>query len=243
MEKNFELTFIKEMQLRGFAESTKKSYVAYTRRFVRSLSKPTHKLDAEDLKEYLHQIIENKSLAPRTINARRSAIIFFLRHVLRQTIADGIVPQLKTPSTLPVVMTQEEVKLLFTTLNNIFYKSLLMVMYSTGLRSQEVRDLKISDIDSKQMVIHIRQGKGQKDRKAMLSPKCLEYLRAYWSKYRKDDPIKSDWLFTPRKSCKGRLDKQLSPTAIAYIVKSALKAAGIKKKSPHIRLGTALQLT
>ena len=91
------------------------------------------------------------------------------------------------------------------------------------------------------MVIHIKQGKGQKDRKAILSPKCLEYLRAYWSKYRKDHRVKSEWLFIPQKSSKGILDKQLSPTAIAYIVKSALKAAGIKKKLPHILLGTVLQ--
>ena len=90
------------------------------------------------------------------------------------------------------------------------------------------------------MVIHIRQGKGLKDRKAMLSPKCLECLRLYWAKYRKDHPVKSEWLFIPQKNNSGVFDKQLSPTAVDYIVRSALKASGLKKKLLHIFLGIPL---
>lgn len=235
MEKEYETKMMIEMELRGFSESTKKQYPSYAKFFIKSAGRPTNELEVEDLKKFTHKLIKEGRLQPRTINARRAAATFFLRYVLDRKIIPGEVPKLKSPRTLPVVMSKEEVKRIFDSLHNPFYKAILMVMYSTGLRSQEVRNLKISDIDSKNMIIHVRQGKGSKDRKAKLSPVCLKYLRIYWSKRRKNNPIKSDCLFIASKNNRGPIGSPLSPTALDYIVKCAAKAAGIKKKiSPHI---------
>ena len=127
-------------------------------------------------------------------------------------------------------------------LHNVFYKAVLIGLYSTGLRAEEFRNLKVSDIDSKDMVIHVRNGKGGKDRKALLSPVFLKYLRLYWQKYRLGDKTKCEYLFTStRPSRSKREDGRLSHTALGYIVNTAVKVSGIKKKSIPIRFAIRLR--
>jgi site-specific recombinase XerD len=112
------------------------------------------------------------------------------------------------------------------------YKAVIMTTYSAGLRNTEVRNLKVHDIDSKRMVIHVRNGKGQRDRQALLSPLTLQCLRTYWRLCRVNNPVKSDWLFMPTKNSHGgELKNKFSHTALGYIFTTAAKAARIKKKS------------
>ena len=150
---------------------------------------------------------------------------------------------MKAKRKLPIVLTQEEVMSMINVVENIFWKALIMLMYSTGLRQGEVRKLKKGDIDSKRMVIHVRDGKGGKGRQALLSPKVLKCLRQYWRERRLNNPVESDYLFIPTKnSHSGKLAKKLSHTAVGYIVARVAKLAGIKKKFTHIFCVTPLQL-
>jgi len=109
-----------------------------------------------------------------------------------------------------------------------------MTLYATGIRNDEIRNLKASDIDSKRMVIHIRGGKGNVDREAILSLKLLEFLRYYWRE-NKDD--KSNFLFVASKNSRDPkiLNRKLSHTAVGYMVRNAAKVSGIKKKSIRMR--------
>ena len=152
---------------------------------------------------------------------------------------------MKTPSTIPVVLTKEEVSLMVNSLHNVFYKTVLIGLYSTGLRSEEFRNLKIDDVDSKEMIIHVRNGKGGKDRKALLSPVFLKYLRLYWQKYRIGEKNRCEYLFTGQKQNRRskRTDGRLSHTALGYIVDTAVKVSGIKKKFIHIPFGIHLRPT
>lgn len=245
MDKKYEQKMLEEIKIRGLSKATRISYETSIRMFTRFCDKPCGELDVDDAKKFIVYLRDCKKISARTINAKRAGVAFYLKHVLGRRIDQGVLPSMKTPSTIPEVLTQEEVSLLVNSLHNVFYKTVLIGLYSTGLRSEEMRNLKIGDVDSKANVIHVRNGKGGKDRKALLSPVFLKYLRLYWQKYRVGEKNKSEYLFTSTKFNKKtkRNDGRLSHTALGYIVNTAVKAAGIKKKLPHTRLDTRLRLT
>ena len=142
-------------------------------------------------------------------------------------------PRMKIKQKLPIVFSEEEIKKMIDVLYNIKYRAIFMTMYSSGIRLSELTNLLPTDIDSKRMVLHIREGKGGKDRQALLSPLLLKCLRTYW-RLRTDK--KSPWLFgPPDKYLKSNnSNKKLSATTIVYILKTAAKAAGITRKiHPH----------
>jgi site-specific recombinase XerD len=165
-----------------------------------------------------------------------SALRFFYFRVRGKRWPIGAVPGMKTDRKLPQVLSEEEVMRMIQSMHNLFYKAILMVTYSAGLRNSEVRSLKKTDIDSQRMVIHIRQGKGGRDRQALLSPVALQYLRDYWRAYRLKNCVSSDWLFIPTKnSHTGNLDKRISHSTLNYILQKAASEAGITKKVyPHL---------
>jgi integrase len=241
----YEQKLLNEITLRGLSQATVRSYLHSIKMFTRFCDKPCTELDVDDAKRFIVYLRDVKKVSARTTNAKRAGITFYLRHVLGRRIDQGSLPSMKTPSTIPVVLTKEEVELMINSLHNVFYKTVIIGLYSTGLRSEEFRNLKVEDIDSKAMVIHVRNGKGAKDRKALLSPVFLKYLRLYWQKYRLGETPKCDYLFTSTKPSKRskREDGRLSHTALGYIVDTAVKASGIKKKFTLIPSVTRLQLT
>lgn len=245
MDKKYEQKLLDEIKIRGLSEATKRSYLPSIKRFARFCDKPCGELDVEDAKRFIVYLRDVKKLSARSVNAKRGGIAFYLKHVLGQRIDQGVLPQMKTPSTIPTVLTKEEVSLLVNSLHNVFYKTVLIGLYSTGLRAEEFRNLKISDVDSKAMVIHVRNGKGGKDRKALLSPVFLKYLRLYWQKFRQGENPRCEYLFTSTRPSKRSQENggRLSHTALGYIVNTAVKASGIKKKSTLIRFATRSQLT
>jgi site-specific recombinase XerD len=131
-------------------------------------------------------------LAQNTVSQRLGARRFFYTQVLKQTWSTAETPYPKKVLHLPQVLSQEEVARLIDAAETPFQRVLLMTLYATGARRAEVARLKISDIDSQRMVIHIRGGKGRKDRDVMLSPKLLDALRVYWRGLRRKP---TDWLF------------------------------------------------
>jgi integrase/recombinase XerD len=122
---------------------------------------------------------------------------------------------------LPVVLSKKEVHSVFSVIPNLKHRSILMTIYSGGLRLNEATHLKVSDIDSKRMTIHVQQGKGNKDRYTLLGKHTLQILRMYWKLYH---PV--DWLFPSQ-----RLNQPISHSSIQRVFKEVLHKSGIKKKA------------
>jgi integrase/recombinase XerD len=174
-------------------------------------------------------ILAVKQFAPGTVETRMAALRFLYKKTLkRRDLAydDLIFP--KTPQKLPVVLSQEEVKRLIEAAPNLFHRTLLVVLYSTGIRRTEASLLKVRDIDSERRLIHIRQEKGSRDRDLPLTPKLLTALREYWL-WKKPQ----NYLFPSTAGHRG-VERPISDKTVWYACKRAAARAGIKKRiGPH----------
>src|SRR5271169_4732493 len=171
-------------------------------------------MGAEEIRRFQLYLLQEKKLAPGTVEMRMSALRFLYKKVLKRrdlTYDDLSFP--KTPRKLPVVLSQPEVKRLIEAAPNLLYRTVLMVLYSTGVRRTEESLLKVSDIDSERRVIHVRQGKGSGDRDVPLTPKLLEALRQYW-RWKKPQ----NYLLPSTPGDRGR-EGSISPKTIWYACK------------------------
>jgi site-specific recombinase XerD len=160
---------------------------------------------------------------------RMSALRFLYKKTLKRrdlAFDDLVFP--KTPRKLPVVLSPEEVTRLIEAAANLMHRTILMVLYATGMRRSEASLLKVSDIDSQRMVIHVRQGKGSRDRDVPLTPKLLEALRQYWRWKRP-----KVYLFPSTSGHRG-VEQPISDTTVWHACRGAAVRAGIKKRiGPH----------
>src|SRR5438552_12005234 len=162
----------RELRIRGFAESTRVSYLEKMRSLVRHFSKPPDQLGPEEVKQYLLFLAKNRRLKWSTFNLYVCAIRFFYRHVLQVPWEFKVdIPYQRTGKRLPVVLSGEEVVKLLDAANTLKHRAIFMALYSAGLRVSEALHLRPADIDSQRMMIRIAQGKGRKDRYVMLSSK------------------------------------------------------------------------
>ncbi len=137
-------------------------------------------LGPEHIREYQAALFTKLKFSPNTVTLRLAALRFFYIQVLKRGWSIAETPYPKKVLHLPEILSQEEVARLIDAAEFPFHRILLMTLYATGARRAEVAHLKISDIDSQRMVIHIRGGKGRKDRDVILSPKLLEALRDFY---------------------------------------------------------------
>lgn len=175
----------------------------------------------EEIKEYLHYLITVKKVSHSYVKTVYSALKFFYEVTLQRDWCMKGIPRSKKPKKLPVVLSKPELNDLFNAVTNLKHRAILVTIYAAGLRISEAVNLKVSDIDSKNMQIPVVQGKGQKDRYTLLSPKNLEILRDYW-KYHHP----TEWLFPGNTA-----DKPISTGSIQKAFKSAKIKAGIKKEA------------
>jgi integrase/recombinase XerD len=208
-----------DMQLRGMSPGTQQNYSNCVRTFQRYYGKPAAELGADEIRDFLYYLLKDKKLSTGTVNVYNGALKFLYEVTLQRDWSTKNLPRLKHYRKLPAILSQQEVKSIFDATENLKHKCILMTVYSSGLRVSEVAKLKVTDIDSKNMQIFIREGKGKKDRYTLLSQTNLEILREYWKKYR---PL--DWLFDGHK--KGT---HLTVRAIQLILKDSKNKAGIKK--------------
>ena len=220
---------LEELQRRNHASETIRGYILSVKQFAEYFGKSPEKMGAEEIRRFQLYLLQEKKLAPGTVEMRMSALRFLYKRVLKRrdlTYDDLIFP--KTPRKLPVVLSQPEVKRLIEAAPNLLYRTVLMVLYSTGVRRTEASLLKVSDIDSDRRVIHVRQGKGSRDRDVPLTPKLLEALRQYW-RWKKPQ----NYLFPSTPGHRGR-EGSISHKTIWYACKIAAAKAGIKKRiGPH----------
>ncbi len=170
---------LQDMTMRSFGEHTQKDYIRHVRSFAAFLGRPPDTATIEDLRRY--QIAQHeRAISPATINGAVSALRFLFGITLkRPEMALGLVVVRCTPK-LREVLSVEEAARLIEAAPGIKYKAAFGVAYGAGLRVSEIAHLKVDDIDSTRMLIRVEQGKGRKDRNAMLSPHLLDLLRQWW---------------------------------------------------------------
>jgi len=216
---------IEDLRLRNFSEQTVRSYISAVAEFARYFHQSPQQLGPEHIRQYQLHLLKERKLAWSTFRLRLSALKFLYTRVLKQPWFDQEVAKPKERRKLPTVLSREEVRTLLDAIVNLKHRALLATMYATGLRCAEVQQLKVTDIDSQRMVVHVREGKGKYPRQVMLSPKLLELLRIYW-RWRKP----KDWLFPGQKS-----GFPMHLSAIRQICQQIRKKVGLAKPvTPHV---------
>ena len=219
---------LEELQRRNYSPETARLYLGTVKEFARYFGKSPDKLGQEDLRQYQLYLLNERKLSVGTIVARIAALRFFFVKVLRRPYRQVDLVYPKQSERLPVILSEEEVARLIESASSSYHRVILMTLYGTGLRREELCRLKLTDIDSQRMVIHVRQGKGNRDREVTLSPRLLEVLREYW-KWRKP----KIFLFPSQQ--RKRQEKPIDSKTVYHAVREAARRADIKKKvAPHL---------
>ena len=211
---------IEDMRIRGLGEKSQKAHIRGVKEFAKFLKRSPDTATPDDLRAYqLH--MTNAEVAPPTFNARIAALRFFFGVTCGREEMKRYMQFRTKPWKLPVVLSVEEVSEVLKAAPGpgLKYRAALSISYGAGLRASEVCNLKIGDIDSDRMLIHVEQGKGRKDRKVMLSPALLQLLRDYWREARP-----AGWLFPGKPKI-----NPLSPRQLNRAFNSAKHMAGIAR--------------
>ncbi len=214
-----------DMQVRNLALNTQASYLQQVSLFARHFSKSPEVLGPEEIRTYQVYLTNERKLAPGSILIATAALRFLYKVSLKKDWTfEDVIPAPKKPQRLPVVLSPEEVLHFLSCVGGTMHRAILTTCYAAGLRISEVVRLKPTNIDSRRMVIRVEQGKGQKDRYVMLSPKLLEILRGWW---RVNKP--RHWLFPS--DLPGR---HISKDAVEQACQKARRISAIRKPiTPH----------
>jgi len=218
-----------DLRRRNYSPDTIRGYIRAVQQFAEYFGRSPEQMGAEELRRYQIHLLHERKLALGTVENCISALRFLYRKTLkRRDLAFDDLPFPKQPRTLPTVLSQDEVTRLIEAAPNRMHRMLLMLLYATGMRRTEASLLKVSDIDSQRMVIHIQRGKGLRDRDVPLTPRLLEALRDYW-RWKKPRV----YLFPSRVG-----DRNVERPISGKTVWSACRAAAIradipKKLHPH----------
>ena len=220
---------LEELQRRNYSQTTVNTYLKVVEDFSRYFHRPPDELGKEQIRTYQVHLFQERKLGVRTVGLHTAALRFFFCKTLKRMYPVEEVPYPRAPRRLPIILTREEAIRLIDSASNLFHRAMLITMYSTGMRRAELCRLKVEDIDSTRMLIHIRQGKGGKDRDVPLSPKALETLREYWRW------MKPKTYMFPGTINGSRADKPITPKVLWEACREAAQRAGITKAvRPHL---------
>ncbi len=209
-----------ELRLQGYSEKTERAYVGHINRFLISSSKDYSELKSNDIREYLLDLLNKQKGSHSYVNQAISSIKFLFEDVLHKKNVITNLPRTKREQRLPDVLNRNEVREIIASVNNLKHKMLLLMTYSSGLRVSEVVSLKVHDIDSERKLIHIRQGKGRKDRFTILSEYAYQEVQQYIFRF---EP--KAWLFPSEHS-----GEHISERTAQRVFEKAREIAGIKKE-------------
>jgi site-specific recombinase XerD len=219
---------LEELQARNFSEHTIRYYIRTVEDFARHFNRPPDRLGPQHIREYQVELFQKQKLSPGSVAVRLAALRFFFIKTLKKGWSIAETPYPKKAYRLPTILSREEVTQLIHAAGTPSERILLMTLYATGARNSELTHLKVSDIDSQRMVVHIRGGKGRKDRDIMLSPRLLTALRTHWRYYHRKS---STWLFP---SNYGRKDRPIDTKTVWHTCHKAAQRAGLQKRvHPH----------
>ena len=219
---------LEELQRRNYSQNTIRSYVHAVEDFARYFNTPPDQLGASHLRQYHLYLIQERKLATQTVVGQLSALRFFFGKTLERPLPELNLLNPKRPKRLPTVLGQEEVARVLEATQNLFQYTLLRTLYATALRRSELCQLKVTDIDSPRMMIHVRGGKGQRDRDLPMDTSLLETLRAYWRWMRPPE-----YLF-PGGRYHTHTDRPITSKVVWSTLRARVLDAGITKHvSPH----------
>ena len=217
---------VEDLRLREYSKHTVRSYVRNAERFVGHFMRHPNELNSEHVREYL-LFLEDSGLAAATRAVHLAAIKFLYEVTLdRPDVVEKLFPP-KIPIRLPEVLSYSEVQRVIDHVTSLRCRIVAMTIYASGLRVSEAIRLGADDIDSKRMLIRVRQGKGKKDRYTMLAARLLHTLRSYWVIQRPTGPF----LFPSQRGS----DRHISARTMRGALRHAGKSAGVTKKvTPHV---------
>jgi integrase/recombinase XerD len=217
---------IEDMNLRNLAPRTVQVYVERVAKFAQHYGKSPEKLGAADVRAYLVHLVHNRHVSWSYYNQALCALRFVYNITLgKDWILKSIVCP-KQEKKLPVVLSPAEVSQFFQAITNLKHRAILMTAYAAGLRVSEVVALRVEDIDSRRMVIRVRQAKGRKDRYVMLSSRLLDLLREYWKARRRRPELRSSpWLFPGQNP-----DRPMTSKPVHNACKAVREASGLSKR-------------
>jgi site-specific recombinase XerD len=213
-----------DLTLAGYRESTREQYLLWARQYTRHFMRPADEMGEEEVRTYLLHLIEDREFSASTVRGVRSALRFLYTTTLNRPLEVERLPVIRRRRPLPNVLSGTEVSSLLDAVRSPKYRALIMALYAAGLRISEGCRLRPEDIDSKRMLIHVRDGKGGRDRYTVLSTRLLEHLRGYYRIFRP-----KEWLFPG-----GTAEGHVSRVSVGRVFTQALAASSITKRAtPH----------
>jgi integrase/recombinase XerD len=243
---------LEELERRNYSAGTTRRYLRFVERFAQHFHKSPEKLGPDHLRSYQAYLLTELKLCPGSVENHVAALRFFFVRTLHRHEFREFLPYPKTRKKLPNILSQEEVARLINASTSLFQRTLLMVLYGTGMRRSELARLKIAHIDSQRMIIHVVDGKGHKDRDLPLSQTLQENLRIYWrqlkprtnqipSRLHRDheQPIsdKTVWVACTEAAKKCGLRKAISPHLVRHAWATHLLEAGTDLRTIQLLLG------
>ncbi len=213
--------FNQQIRIENYSEQTIKNYLSALKLFLEYVERLNVKqVTDKEIQNYLFYCKAEKKYSYSSMKQIIATISYLYKKVFRNPIPEALNVKFRKPSILPIVLSAKEISKILQVTKNIKHKTILLLIYSGGLRLGELLNLRIGDIDSESMKIYVRQGKGKKDRYVMLSENVLSLLREYYKIYKPKDFI-----------IEGQNGGKYSPKSVQSIFNTALKKTGTKKKA------------
>jgi site-specific recombinase XerD len=240
---------LEDLRIRNLAEGTQKNYIANVAAFARHFGRSPAALGPEHIRAWQVHLVQERGVSWSTLNIAVCALRFLYGTTLGKDWTIRHIPYAKRDKKLPVVLSPREVRRFLDAVRNPKHRAILMVAYSGGLRVSEIAHLRIEDIDSKRMVIHVRHTKSRKERFVPLSPRLLEELRAYWRIGRPrsflfpgPDPLRPITRGTIAKVCRNAarragIEKRVSPHTLRHCYATHLLEDGVDIRTIQLLLG------
>lgn len=226
---HYEKVTREEIARRNYTEGTMRAYLRTLNDLAHYFQRPPEDLTPEQIRQYTAHLITERKLSGNTVNQMVGALRFFYLTALNKPWRGNELRCPKKIPRLPVIWSPEEIARLIDAARTPFDRALLMTLYATGMRRAEVAALKIADVDSARMVIHVQQGKGRRDRDVVLSPRLLEALRQHYRRLRRKPEV---WLFPG--GAQHTADTPIAPRVIWHACHRAAQRCGVNKPlHPH----------
>ena len=244
-----------ELQRRNYSPNTIRAYIHAIEDFARYFGRSPYRLGPEHIRQYQVHLFRERKLSAGTVEGRTAALRFLFVKTLKRPYIHDQIPFPKRQRPLPAVLSQEEVARLIDSAQSLMHRAMLMTLYGTGVRRAELCQLKVADVDSKRMVIRVRNGKGGRDRDVLLSDKLLETLREYWrwmkpktylfpgtvKNWRADVPITAKVVWTAVNEARKRagIEKRIAPHTLRHSFATHMLEAGADLRTIQVLLGHA----
>jgi site-specific recombinase XerD len=244
-----------ELQRRNYSANTVRTYIHAIEDFARYFGRSPYRLGPEHIRQYQVHLFRDRKLSAGTVEGRTAALRFLFVKTLKRPYLHDQIPFPKRQRPLPTVLSQEEVARLIDSARSLMHRAMLMTLYGTGVRRAELCQLKVADVDSKRMVIRVRNGKGGRDRDVLLSNKLLETLREYWrwmkpktylfpgtvKNWRADVPITTKVVWTAVNEARKRagIEKRITPHTLRHSFATHMLEAGADLRTIQVLLGHA----